>query len=485
MRYDTILSGGLVVDGTGAAAYRGDIAIASGKIAAIGDLSQADVAERVDCSGLVVAPGFIDAHTHDDAILFDFPDMPMKTSQGVTTVVAGNCGVSVGAVDLPGDPPPPLDLLGDRRTYRFPRFGDWRKALADAPASVNSIGMVGHSSLRVQTMGDLGRPADAKEQAAMERIAEGAMADGALGLSTGLFYAPARMAPTREVTALARIAAKAGGIYATHLRDEGEFLEEAVDEALQIGREAGLPVVLSHHKAAGKPYHGKTARTLARIDAARADQPVALDVYPYVASSTVLNVERLDVSTKVLITWSKALPEARGRDLGELAAEHGLDLRAMAAKLQPAGAIYFMMDEADVRRVLAWPEAMIGSDGLPHDTHPHPRLWGTFPRVLGHYARDLKLFPLEEAVRKMTSLPARRFGLAGRGTLAKGKWADIATFDAALVIDRATFETPTRPAAGIARVYVNGECVWRDGAPTGRRPGRCLALDAAAIDFAG
>jgi N-acyl-D-amino-acid deacylase len=485
MRFETILSGGQIVDGRGGPAYRGDVAIAAGKIAAIGDLSQAEAPVRIDCARLVVAPGFIDAHTHDDAALLDFPDMPMKTSQGVTTVVAGNCGVSVGAVELPGDPPPPLDLLGDRNTYRFHRFRDWRKALEDAPAAVNSIGMVGHTSLRVQTMGDLGRPADARELAAMERIAEGAMADGALGLSTGLFYAPARMAPTREVIALARHSAAAGGIYATHLRDEGEFLDEAVDEALEIGRVAALPVVLSHHKAAGKPFHGKTARSLAAIDAARRHQPVSLDVYPYIASSTVLNVERLSASTKVLITWSKAMPGIGGRDLAEIAAEHGLDMRAMAEKLQPAGAIYFMMDEADVRRVLAWPEAMIGSDGLPHDAHPHPRLWGTFPRVLGHYARDLKLFPLEEAVRKMTSLPAKRFGLAGRGTLAKGNWADIAAFDAALVADSATFDAPTRPAAGIAHVFVNGERVWADGAPTGRRPGKCLALDRRAIDFAG
>ncbi|MBL8832468.1 MAG: D-aminoacylase [Rhodospirillales bacterium] len=484
MRCDSILSGGLIVDGTGVPAVRGDVGIAGGRITAVGDLSRAESGSRIDCTGRIVAPGFIDAHTHDDAALLEFPDMPMKTSQGVTTVVAGNCGVSVAPVELPGDPPPPLDLLGTRATYRFPRFADWRKALSADPAAVNSIGLVGHSALRIQTMSGLGRPADAREEAAMARLVEGAMADGALGLSTGLFYAPAKLAPTREVIALAKIAGAAGGIYATHLRNESEFLEEAVEEALTIGREANAPVVLSHHKAAGLPYHGKTARTLPLIDAARKNQRIALDVYPYVASSTILTTDRPLAGMKVVITWSKAMPEARGRELAVLAAEHGLDINAMAAKLQPAGAIYFAMSEDDVRRVLAWPEAMIGSDGLPHDSHPHPRLWGTFPRVLGHYSRDLKLFPLEEAVRRMTSLPARRFGLSGRGVLRAGAAADIAVFDAASVIDRASFEAPTRPAAGIDRVFVNGACVWEDGAPTGRRPGRCLALDAAALDYA-
>ncbi len=483
MRCDFILAGGTIIDGTGAPAARGDVGVSGVKIVAVGDLSTAE-GRRIDCTGRIVAPGFIDAHTHDDAALLEFPDMPMKTSQGVTSVVAGNCGVSVAPVSLPGDPPPPLDLLGSRATYRFPRFADWRKALDDAPASVNSIGMVGHSALRVQTMSNLDRPADAHETAAMARLVEGAMEDGALGLSTGLYYAPARLAPTREITALAKIAADGGGIYATHLRNEGEFLEESIDEALTIGREARLPVVLSHHKAAGVANHGKTAATLPKIDAARRDQPIALDVYPYIASSTVLNVERLAAATKVLVTWSKAMAGVEGRDLGELAAEHGLDIFEMAKKLQPAGAIYFAMSEEDVRRVLAWPEAMIGSDGLPHDAHPHPRLWGTFPRVLGHYSRDLGLFTLEEAVRKMTSLPARRFGLAGRGVLRSGAFADIAVFDAGKILDRANFETPTRAAVGIDRVFVNGACVWEDGAPTGRRPGRCLALDRKALDYA-
>ncbi len=484
MIYDTILHGGSLIDGTGAAVRAADVAIAGDRIAAIGDLGAAQAGSRIDCTGRVVSPGFVDAHTHDDAALLDFPDLPMKTSQGVTTVVAGNCGTSLAPVDLDREPPPPFDLLGGRAAYRFKRFGDWRKALAETPAAVNSIGLIGHSALRLGTMDRFDRPADAGEILAMAKMLDGAMREGAVGLSTGLFYAPARMAPTRELVELARVASAAGGLYATHLRNEADYLEEAVEEALAIGIAADLPVVLSHHKAAGKSNHGKVATTLARIDAARKTQRIALDVYPYVASSTVLTGDRVRNSAKVLISWSKPIPEAQGRDLAELAAERGLDIEAMCAALQPAGGIFFMMDEDDVRRVLAWPEAMVGSDGLPHDTHPHPRLWGTFPRVLGHYARDLKLFPLEEAVRKMTSLPARRFGLKDRGVLRAGAFADIAVFDAASVLDQANFAEPKRVASGIERVFVNGTCVWQNGTPTGARPGRALALDRAALDYA-
>ncbi len=483
MVYDTILFGGMLVDGTGAAPVRGDLAIAGERIAALGDLAQASAGSRIDCTGLAVAPGFVDAHTHDDAALLDFPDLPMKTSQGVTSVVVGNCGTSLAPVDLDREPPPPFDLLGGRAAYRFKRFGDWRKALADAPAAVNSIGLAGHSALRLGTMDRFDRPADAGEVLAMARLLDGAMQDGAVGLSSGLFYAPARMAPTRELVELARIASAAGGLYATHLRNEADYLEDAVDEALAIGIAADLPVVLSHHKAAGKSAHGKVAATLARIDAARKTQRIALDVYPYVASSTVLTDDRVRNSAKVLISWSKPIPAAQGRDLAELAAERGLGIEAMCAALQPAGGIFFLMAEDDVRRVLAWPEAMVGSDGLPHDAHPHPRLWGTFPRVLGHYARELKLFSLEEAVRKMTSLPARRFGLKDRGVLRQGAFADVAVFDPASVLDQASFAAPKRPATGIARVYVNGDCVWQAGAPTGNRPGKALAHDREALDY--
>ncbi|MFM7345005.1 MAG: N-acyl-D-amino-acid deacylase family protein [Tagaea sp.] len=483
MTADFVLAGGKLADGSGAPAIAADIAVAGDRIAAIGAPGTLSGGRRIDCADRIVAPGFVDAHTHDDAILLDLPDMPMKTSQGVTTVVTGNCGMSVAPVALPGEPPPPLDLLGGKRTYRHARFRDWVSALAADPPAVNAIGLVGHSSLRVCTMDGLDRPATPVEIARMADLLDGAMGEGALGLSTGLFYAPARAAPTDEAIALAKIAGKHGGLYATHLRDEGEFLERAVEEALTIGRAADLPVVLSHHKAAGKPNHGKTARTLPMIDAARKRQRVALDVYPYIASSTVLTPDRVAAASRVIVTWSRAHPEMGGRDLADIAAEWGVDPQAAATRLLPAGAIYFAMAEEDVRRVLSWPEAMIGSDGLPHDTHPHPRLWGTFPRVLGHYARELGLFPVEEAIRRMTSLPAKRLGLRDRGVLRAGAFADIVVFDPKRVIDRATFALPKTPGEGIDRTFVNGREVWKNSTATGTRPGRFLARDTEAMDY--
>ena len=238
-------------------------------------------------------------------------------------------------------------------------------------------------------------------------------------------------------------------------------------------------MVISHHKVLSKENFGRTRETLPKIAAAIAAQQVGLDAYPYIASSTVLRPENLDRATKILITWSKPHPEATARDLSDIAREWGVSEREACDRLQPAGAIYFMMSEEDVRRVLAFEHTMIGSDGLPHDVHPHPRLWGTFARVLGHYCREEKLFPLEEAVRKMTGLPASRFRLKDRGKIAAGAFADITVFDPATVIDRASFEAPMTPAAGIHLVLVNGKPVWRDGKATGERPGRVLRQDAA------
>ncbi len=258
------------------------------------------------------------------------------------------------------------------------------------------------------------------------------------------------------------------------MRDEAVHVLDSLDESFAVGSTAGVPVVISHHKTTGIANFGRTAETLPKIAAAMGKQEIGLDAYPYIASSTVLRTQRVTDALKVMITWSKAVPEANGRDLAEIAAEWGVGLAEAAARLQPAGAIYWMMDEGDVRRVLGFEHTMIGSDGLPHDVHPHPRLWGTFPRVLGHYCREVGLFALEEAVRKMTGLSAARFGLAGRGILAEGAYADIAVFDPATVIDRATFTEPTLPAAGIAHVFVNGSPVWREGHATGERPGRAL-----------
>jgi N-acyl-D-amino-acid deacylase len=473
---DFVLRGGEVIDGTGKPRFRADVAIAGDRIVAIGGAAKGAGGREIDVSGLVVAPGFIDVHTHDDRALLATPDMAAKASQGVTTVITGNCGVSLAPLSFEHHPapPPPLDLIGDRGDYRYPRFADYLAALDRAPAALNAACLVGHSSLRVGAMTALDRPAEPAEIARMGEKLQEALDAGAIGLSTGLFYAPAAHAPPAEIETLAKLLRPAGALYTTHMRDEGAHVLDSLDESFAVGGTAGVPVVISHHKTTGVANFGRTAETLPKLASAMQGQEIGLDAYPYIASSTVLRTQRIEDSLKVLITWSKAMPEATGRYLADIAAEWGVPLAEAAERLQPAGAIYWMMDEDDVQRVLKFEHTMIGSDGLPHDVHPHPRLWGTFPRVLGHYSREVGLFALEEAVRKMTGLSAARFGLAGRGVLAEGAYADITVFDPATVIDRATFTEPTLPAAGIAHVFVNGQPVWQQGKATGERPGRAL-----------
>ncbi|MGH7047710.1 MAG: N-acyl-D-amino-acid deacylase family protein, partial [Stellaceae bacterium] len=310
--------------------------------------------------------------------------------------------------------------------------------------------------------------------ARMSEFLQEALDAGAVGLSSGLAYAPAEHAPPAEIEALAALLRPAGALYTTHMRNEGGGVLDSLAESFAVGRTAGVPVVISHHKTIGRDNFGRTAESLPVIAAAIARQEVGLDAYPYIASSTVLSAAQAARATKVMVTWSKSAPDQAGRDLAAIAADWSVGIEQAVARLQPAGAIYWMMDETDVQRVLGFSHTMIGSDGLPHDTHPHPRLWGTFPRVLGHYCRDVGLFGIEEAVRKMTGLPAARFGLAGRGRIALGGYADITVFDPATVIDRATFEAPTTPAAGIEHVFVNGRPVWTDAKPSGERPGRAL-----------
>jgi N-acyl-D-amino-acid deacylase len=324
-------------------------------------------------------------------------------------------------------------------------------------------------------MDDLGRAATEGEIARMGARLDEAMAAGCAGLSAGLAYPTAKAAPTGEVVALAARLAPAGGIFTLHMRDEADGVVDSVEEALDIGRRAGVRVVISHHKCCGRANWGRSHKTLALIEAARAEGlRVELDTYPYTASSTVLLKDFAARAQRVLIAWSEPHPEMTGRDLAEIAESWGVEIDAAIDRLVPAGAVYFQMDEEDLRRILAFDRTMVGSDGLPHDIQPHPRLWGAFPRVLGRYARDAGLFSLEEAVFRMTGNAARVFGLKDRGRIAAGAAADIVLFDEERVLDRATYETPRQPADGIARVLVNGETVWLDGAATGKRPGRLL-----------
>jgi N-acyl-D-amino-acid deacylase len=476
-RFDLLVRGGTVIDGTRAPRFAADVAVRGGRVVRVGKLDGARGATEIDATGRIVAPGFIDAHTHDDRLMLSAPDMAPKVSQGVTTVVAGNCGISLAPMPAGAPRPvtPPLDLLDDEGGwFRFRSFAEYVAALRDAPPATNAALLVGHGTLRVATLDDLERPARPAEIERMQVLVREALAAGAIGVSSGLYYEPAAAATTEEVIEVCRPLAGAGGLYCTHMRDESERVLDSLEESFRIGREVGVPVVISHHKVAGLANHGRSRETLPLIAARMRSQPIGLDCYPYCASSTILSAGRAAAASKTLVTWSKRHPEYSGMDLADVAAKMGLSTAEAAECLLPAGAIYFSMDEADVQRILAFEPTMVGSDGLPHDAAPHPRLWASFPRVLGHYSRDLGLFPLETAVHKMTGLTARTFGLADRGVVQEGAYADLAIFDPAAVGEAATFARPIAPAHGIDTVIVNGAVVWRDGAPSGARPGRVL-----------
>jgi N-acyl-D-amino-acid deacylase len=472
--YDVVIRNGQVADGTGKKLFAADVALKGDRIAAVDAPGALKGANEIDAKGKVVAPGFIDVHTHDDTALIDNPTMAMKASQGVTTVVCGNCGASA-APYIRDDVGHFLSLIVRNKANISKSFAEFAGKVDAAKPAINGAFLIGHSTLRMNFMGDdLARTATAGEIAGMRDLLDQSLEQGAIGMSSGLFYAVANAASTDEVAEVAKPLGKWGGVYTAHMRDEGENILPAMDETFEIGRRAGASIIVSHHKCSGRTNFGRMTETLPKFTEAMKQQQIAFDVYPYIAGSTILRSDMLDRADKVLITWSDKVAGLAGRDLKEIAQEMGCSMREAADRIQPAGAIYFMMDEKDVQSAMAHPGAMIGSDGIPFDAHPHPRLWGTFPRVLGHYSRDLKLFPLEDAVRRMTSYSAQRFGLAKRGELKPGFYADICVFDPTTVIDTATFEKPISPAKGIDVVLCNGEVVWRDGKPAGGRAGRAL-----------
>ena len=479
MNCDIVIRNVRVLDGSGADAAVLDVAVAGESILDLGASLRVNARQRVDGEGLVLAPGFIDTHTHDDTSVIETPRMLAKISQGVTTVIVGNCGISAAPVRLRGTVPEPLNLLGKAEYFRYPTFASYVQALHRAQPAVNVAALAGHTAIRNNHMDRLDREAADFEIEAMRKDLQEALDAGAIGLSTGLAYANAIAATTNEVMALAEPLSASKAMYATHMRTEAEGVLDAMQEAFAIGRWAGAPVVISHLKCAGVDNWGRSGEVLQTLDAARTKQAVSCDCYPYAAGSTTLDLKQVDPRVEITITWCTRYPEFAGRALAQVAEEWGVSQIEAARRLQPAGAIYHSIAESDMRRILAHPATMVGSDGLPHDAHPHPRLWGTFPRVLGKYCREEKLFSLAEAVHKMTGMPAQRFGLAGRGMIRPGYAADLVLFDADEVMDTATFAEPVCAAKGIAGVWVNGMLAYTAEGTAGARAGRFLARSSA------
>lgn len=395
-----------------------------------------------------------------------------KLSQGVTTVIVGNCGISAAPVELKGALPDPMNLLGEPEQFRYRTFADYVAAVNAARPSVNVAALVGHTALRNNHMDRLDRTATPVEIDGMRTQLGEALSAGAIGLSTGLAYLSAFSATTEEVIELAEPLAEAGAIYATHMRSETEPIIDAMNEAFRIAGHARVPLVISHLKCAGIANWGRSGEVLSRLESAASHQQVGCDCYPYAAGSSTLDLRQVDERVRVTITWSTAHAEMGGKDLADIAATWGISQMEAAKRLQPAGAIYHSISEEDMQKILRHPSTMIGSDGLPNDPMPHPRLWGTFPRVLGHYSRDKKLFSLPEAVHKMTGLSAGRFGLKDRGFIREGYKADLVLFHPETIRDVASFTDPMRPPTGIEKVWVNGVLSYTSSGPTGERAGR-------------
>jgi dihydroorotase/N-acyl-D-amino-acid deacylase len=499
--YDLVLVGGTVVDGTGAPAYPATVAIRHGRIARVATetLEARSAARVIDVTGLIIAPGFIDLHAHLDPLL-RLPGAESHVRQGVTTAIGGPDGGS----------PWPLAAYFD--------------SVTTIGVGMNVAFLVGHNTIRQEVMGRAARAPTPDELGRMKTMVEQAMEEGAFGLSTGLRYVPGIYATTEEVIALAEVAAGHGGIYTSHLRDEGLQLLDGVAEAIRIGREADIPVVLTHHKVVGGPMWGSSTRTLAMMDSARAAGiDVMADQYPYTATHTGISIlvpawaladgdsafQRrsadpvLRDSILAGIRWNlendrgggdlSRVQFARvewdasleGRTLADWARREGreptlvtgAELVVDAMRRGGANAIYHVLNEEDVERIMADPHTAIASDGRltqPGEGHPHPRWYGTFPRVLGYYVRDRGVFTLEEAVRRMTSLPADRLGLRDRGRIVQGAAADLVIFDRNRVRDLATFQEPHQYPEGIPYVIVNGIVVVDDDQFTGERAGRVL-----------
>jgi N-acyl-D-amino-acid deacylase len=529
--WSLLLRGGRVLDGSGAPAVVSDVAVEGDRIAAVGPGLRGEAARVLDVTGHAVAPGFIDAHAHSDLFYLACPSAESKIRQGVTTEVVGMCSFSLAPVA-----PERREAvrgwaggLGARGETAWETFGQYLDALRAVRPAVNVVHFVGHGALRIAAMGFVERPAGPDDLRAMERLLGEALDAGAFGFSTGLVYPPSAYAETGELVALARSMARRGGLYFSHIRGESSMLLDSVAEAIRIGEEGGVPVQVSHVKAAGRENWPKLDAALRALDLARArGVDVAGDVYPYNAGSTKMDnlmpawahagglarlLERLgDRATRRRIAEECLVDGERWRTLSQGAVGfdeifvascrrrevEGLSLAALARQTGTApaealmtllyeercavGMVSFSQSLENVAKALAHPALMIGSDSIPlfagegeRPGRPHPRTYGTFPRVLGEYARERRLFSLETAVHKMTGLPAARLGLRDRGLVLPGHAADLTVFDPAAVRDESTYAEPHRYPSGIPYVVVNGVVAVDGGRLQGPRSGRVLA----------
>lgn len=474
----TVIVNARVIDGSGGPSRNVSVRIEDDRIAAVGDFEPSTADTVVDAGGLVLAPGFIDVHSHHDSRLFELPEALAAVNQGITTIVAGQDG-----------------------GHQYP-LGEFFAQLEASPAAVNVASYAGFGTFREEVMGeDYQRHATPEEVAAMADLLRTELEAGALGLSSGLEYDPGSFSATEEVVELARVAASHGGTYISHIRSEDRYFWEAIEEIIRIGREAELPVQVTHTKLAMNRWWGQAERLLTRLDEARASGvEITADIYPYRAWSTSFtwfttvfpdrDLDRRDGAEYILtdlmspddVLLPDFLPEPayNGLTLAEIAEVRGSDAETTLMDLLKADTemggeslmIGFAMDEPDIEAIMAWPHAVICSDGGLDGSHP--RGFGAFTRFLGHYVRERNVVSLEEGIRKMTSLSAEHLRITDRGAIAEGQYADLVLFDPETVIDRSTYEDPQVPSAGIEKVWVNGEVVFDNGETTGNRPGRVI-----------
>jgi len=528
--FDLIIKNGKVIDGAGNPWFKADVGINGQRISAIGRLSAEKASEIIDAAGLVVSPGFIDMHSHSDLVLLVNPKAESKIRQGITTEVIGNCGGSAAPLnDLMKEEIRQTESLIEQAKLQldWSTMKDYLNRLGRQGVAVNVVPLVGHANLRVCTMGFVDRAPTKTELEEMKKRLAQAMEEEAFGISTGLIYPPGCYAKTDELIALSRVVASYGGIYTSHIRDEGEKLLESVKETIEIGEEAGLPIEISHHKARGKANWGKVKESLKMIEEVRGRGiDITCDVYPYVAASTVLSsvlphwvheggteklVHRLtDAKTRdrliremrkespdrasllevdrwdiTQIARCKNHPDLEGKTISEIARTKHMDPFELVFDLLVDDAaisvVRFLMCEDDVCTVLRHPVSMIGTDasavapyGVLGEGRPHPRSYGSFPRVLGKYVREERILTLENAIRKMTSLPAQKLGLRDRGIIREGMRADITIFNPETITDKATYQNPHQYPDGIAYVIVNGKIAVREREHTGTLAGRVI-----------